>query len=198
MNNTHEQLETLVNENSGLLKVSAAFSLGISAPTVYKFARQKGLKRLAKGIYITPHAWIDDLKIISYRWERAVLSHETALMLHGLAEREPANTTVTVPSGYNASSLKKAGIKTFFIKPALLDLGKTTVNSFEGHSVTCYDMERTICDIVRSRSNFESQTIISALKNYAGSPKKNLLKLNKYAQQLGVSNLLSTYLEVLL
>ena len=43
-----------------------------------------------------------------------------------------------------------------------------------GHDVHVYDMERTICDIVRSRSNVEMQTFQNALKQYAHRKDKDL------------------------
>lgn len=36
-----------------------------------------------------------------------------------------------------------------------------------GHSVPVYDMERTICDLLRSRKNVEMQVFQDALKQYA-------------------------------
>ena len=36
-----------------------------------------------------------------------------------------------------------------------------------GHSVPVYDMERTICDLLRSRKNIEMQVFQDALKQYA-------------------------------
>lgn len=36
-----------------------------------------------------------------------------------------------------------------------------------GNIVHCYDTERTICDILRSRNRIDEETVISAVKNYA-------------------------------
>ena len=74
----------------------------------------------------------------------------------------------------------------YYIKPELFELGKTMLQTPAGNPVPCYDLERTICDVIRSRNK------------YAVSPKKDLNRLDEYARQMRVSGVLRQYLEVLL
>ena len=67
-----------------------------------------------------------------------------------------------------------------------------------GNKVSCYDLERTICDIVRSRNKVGTETFLAALKAYAARPDKDLNRLYSYAKQLRISGILRKYLEVLL
>ena len=64
--------------------------------------------------------------------------------------------------------------------------------------IPSYDLERTICDVIRSRNKLGTETFLAALKMYAASPKKNLNQLNTYAKQMRVEKVLRQYLEVLL
>ena len=84
------------------------------------------------------------------------------------------------------------------IKPELFELGKTMLQTPAGNPVPCYDLERTICDVIRSRNKIGTETFLSALKQYAVSPKKDLNRLDEYARQMRVSGVLRQYLEVLL
>ena len=65
-------------------------------------------------------------------------------------------------------------------------------------TVPVYDMERTICDLLRSRSRIEIQTFQGALKSYARRKDKNLRALMQYAGMFKVEKILRQYLEVLL
>lgn len=56
-------------------------------------------ERIAKGVYLAQDAWQDDLYIISLQYKKIVYSHDTALYLIGLSEREPVCFTVIVPRG---------------------------------------------------------------------------------------------------
>jgi len=67
-----------------------------------------------------------------------------------------------------------------------------------GYSLRVYNAERTICDLLRSRSNIEIQTLQSALKEYTVGKEKNLPQLMRYAKDFHVEKILRRYLEVLL
>jgi hypothetical protein len=77
-------------------------------------------------------------------------------------------------------------------------LGKTEKSSGMGHTVITYDLERTLCDVIRSRNKIDEQIVIEALKNYARSKEKDLHRLYRYAENFGVEKILHQYLEVLL
>ena len=59
----------------------------------------------------------------------------------------------------------------------------TVLKTSAGNSVPAYDLERTICDCVRSRNKMGTETFLAALKLYASSPRKDLNKLNTYAKK---------------
>ena len=86
----------------------------------------------------------------------------------------------------------------YTVKKDLLDLGKTTVINNFGHTVPMYDLERTICDLVRSRSNFEIQDFNSVLKTYVSKKDKDLNKLMEYAKAFRIDKIVRQYMEVLL
>ena len=126
------------------------------------------------------------------------LTHETALFLHDLTDREPLEYEITVKTGYNPSKLKDDGIKVYTIKKELHGEGITTMQTSFGHLVPVYNMERTICDIIRNRNNTEIQTFQTALKQYAKRKDKNLRLLMQYAAEFHVDKILRQYFEVLL
>ena len=74
----------------------------------------------------------------------------------------------------------------------------TTAQTPFGHDVPVYDMERTICDVLRSRRHIEMQTFQGALKTYARRGDKDLRTLLRYAKMFRVEKILRQYLGVLL
>ena len=61
-----------------------------------------------------------------------------------------------------------------------------------------YDLERTICDLVRNRSKFEIQDYQTALKSYVAKKDKDLNRLMKYAKLFRVDGIIREYMEVML
>ena len=127
-----------------------------------------------------------------------VFSHDEAFYYYGLTDREPLVHTLTIYSGYNAHRLKEDGYKVYTVKKELHGDGIIMLRTPFGHMVPVYNMERTVCDIVRNRNNTEIQTFQSALKQYAMQKDKDLRLLMKYATKFHVDKILRQYLEVLL
>ena len=193
-----EILDQLVEKGNGYLLTSDALTNGISKRTLGKYVAEKNMERVAHGIYLSEDAWPDDYFLISLRNNRAVFSMESALYLHGLMEREPLHTTVTVPRDYNATHIKKQGVRVIHSGQDLYSLGITRQKTSFGNEVTVYDRERTICDIIRSKNSLEIQTFQTAMKEYMTSKGKNLGSLIRYAKMLGIENEVRTYTEVML
>ncbi len=192
------QLQSLAEKNGGIIATKAASDAGFSRQVLAKLCIEGTLQRVARGQYILADEMQDELLSIAKRSANLVFSHETALFLHGISDRTPFEHTVTAPSNRVPSKAILKECKVYYIKPELFELGRTLLPTPAGNQVAVYDLERTICDIVRSRSKIGAETFLAALKAYAASSKKDLNRLNDYAKQLRVAGVVRKYLEVLL
>ena len=192
------ELAAIASEHGGIIEAKIAAQRGISKAMLYKLCKEDKIHRIVKGQYILPDDMQDELLSINKRSDKIIFSHETALFLHGISDRTPFEHTITAPSGCIPSAAIKSECKVYYIKPELFELGKTTLKTPAGNDVIAYDLERTICDVIRSRNKVGTETFLAALKLYAANPKKDLNKLNSYAKQLRVEKVLRQYLEVLL
>jgi hypothetical protein len=105
---------------------------------------------------------------------------------------------VTVPTGYNTSKLNQDGLIVHTVKKELLDLGICTKQTIFGNDIRAYNLERTICDILRDRNKQDAAVVSDALKKYALRSDKDLNRMMKYAGALRIERILRNYLEVLL
>lgn len=193
-----EQLDHLLKTQDGMLRTEQAVSAGISKPCFYNYVRSRDLERVVHGMYLSKDTWVDAMYLLHLRFSQVVFSHDTALFFHDLTDREPLQYTVTVKTGYNPTKLKEEGVQVFTIKAELHEVGLITMQTPFGHEVPVYDMERTICDLLRSRNHIEMQTFQGALKAYARRKDKDLRTLMRYAKLFRVEKILRQYLEVLL
>lgn len=193
-----ETLDSLLKKNNGYLKTSDALDAGTSKPYFSAYVKDRGLERIAHGLYMSQDAWEDGMYVIQVRYPLAVFSHETALYLLNLAEREPFQYTLTLKAGANATGLTKQGVKVYKVKNELFEEGIAEAQSPAGHSLRVYNVERTICDLVRSRRNIEIQDLQAALKEYVRTHEKNIPLLMRYAKSFSVDKIIRQYMEVLL
>lgn len=150
------QLDGLLAEQDGMLQTSQAVARGIVKPIFYEYIKERKLEQVAHGIYVSEDTWIDAMFLLHLRCGQAVFSHESALFFHDLTDREPSPYAITVRRGYSTTRLKAEGLSVYTIKPELFDVGVSSGQTPFGHTVPVYDMERTICDLLRSRSRIES------------------------------------------
>jgi predicted transcriptional regulator of viral defense system len=193
-----EKLEDLIRSSKGVITTKNADNCDIHREYLSEFVRQGKLERIAYGIYVTPEVWEDKMLFYQLRKGKMVYSHETALFLNDLTDRDPVVYSVTVPTGYNTSKLKQDGMIVHTIKKELLDLGICTKQTTFGNDVKTYNMERTICDILRDRKKQDVAVVSDALKRYVRRPDKDLNRMMSYASILRIEKVLRNYLEVLL
>lgn len=171
---------------------------GVSKPTLADYVSKRNMERVAHGVYLAEDAWPDELYQLYLSNSRIIFSHETALYLHGLMEREPKRVNVTVKAGYNASHLRNKGICVYQVKDDVYELGVTEIQTNLGNKVRAYDMERTICDILRYKDSVDVQIFQYAMKEYMASDQKNLNHLMDYAKRFHIEDAMRTYTEVML
>ena len=77
-------------------------------------------------------------------------------------------------------------------------MGIIEIESPMGQKIKVYDLEKTICDIIKFKNKIDPEIFSKALKQYTKSKEKNLNKLIYYARQLNVEEEIRKYLEVML
>jgi predicted transcriptional regulator of viral defense system len=192
------ELEMLIKKNNGIISTAEAQQAGVNRAGLSKLVVLGELERTSRGNYVITGAIDDEMFSLQKRAKKIVFSHETALFLHGLSDRTPFRHSITVPNSYKPSQHIKDICKIYYIKPELAGVGLTTAKTSMGNKIMIYDIERTICDVVRSRNKMDTQIVIDALKRYVLLKSADMNKLHAYAMQFSVYKILQQYLEVLL
>ena len=196
--NGQELLAYLAEQNNGILRTADAVRAGVSKPTLRKFVEKHGYERFMRGVYCAPYAWVDKMYLFQMRWPAAIFSHDTALFLHDMTDRDPLQYTVTMKTGRNPTNLTNAGLCVYTVKSELFSLGQMTMKTPYDNEVQTYNVERTVCDIVRSRNSMDGFIFQETLKRYARRKDKDLHRLMQYAKAFHVDSLMKQYMEVLL
>lgn len=156
------------------------------------------LERISTGYY-TLHNMINDdyYKIIS-KSKNAIFSYTTALFLHDLSDRTPLYFDITVPRGYGGQLQEIKTVSLHYVDKSVLNLGMKIIKSPFGMDIKCYDVERTICDIIKDKKNMDKEIYSKALKWYAERKDKDLLKLAKYSKKLNIEKEVVEIMQVIL
>jgi predicted transcriptional regulator of viral defense system len=190
-------LEAL-KKNNNIITTAQVVELGFSRYLLSKYEKEGLLERERQGVYVLPDSVHDDMYTLMLRSKKIIFSHDTSLFLNGLSERTPFIHSVTIPNDTRVSKVIQEECTCYYIKPELHQIGMTMRKTTLGNEVRCYNAERTICDLLRSRNRLDEETVISAIKNYAIYSDKDLNLLAVYASKFGVDKELKRYMEVLL
>jgi len=196
--NFYDKILKLIEKNNGYVTTKEVVENGINKIFLTNMVRNGKLVRISKGYYGLPDYIEDEYYKISSKSKNARFSLATALYLHNLSDRTPLVYNITLPFGYNGALQKEKKVILNFVNRKILDLGMIEMTSPFGMKIKVYDIERTICDIIKNKNKMDAEIFSKALKDYAKSRNKNLSKLTKYAKVMNIEKKVSEYMEVLL
>jgi len=189
-----EEIIKMAKENNGTVTTAMVVAAGFSRGNI-KYLVDKGMiEKSARGVYILPEVWDDEIFNLQNRFKRGIYSHETALFLWDLSDRTPNRYHMTFPMNYNLTKPKEENIRCVQCKKEIYDLGIEEVTTPRGNAVRAYSVERTLCDILRPHSRVDIQVVTEAFKRYATNSDKNVPVLSEYAKILKVEIKLRSYL----
>ena len=195
-----EELLALMSERGGRITTSVAIAEGYSRSLLKLLMSEGAVELESRGVYALADVPLDDFAVIALRWPKVVFSNGSALWLLGISDRVPQAMEVTCPQGYNAPALLEEypGTRIRRQAPERYELGATMVLTPTGTKARAYDVERCICDLLleRRRGKADLQLFGDALHGYARNKKKDLPKLARYAETLGVTAELRDLMEV--
>lgn len=193
-----EEIIRMAKENNGTVTTAMVVKAGFSRGNIKYLADKGMIEKSARGVYILPEVWEDEIFNLQNRFKRGIYSHETALFLWDLTDRTPNRYHMTFPANYNLTNPKEENVQCVQCMEALYELGIANAMTPGGNEVRAYSMERTLCDILRPHSRVDIQIVTEAFKRYANRSDRNIPVLSEYAKMLKVETKLRTYLEVLL
>ena len=192
-----EKILKILKDNNGIVTTKELEENNIDKIYLTRLVKKGIIDKIKRGLYVSKNSWGDEYFNLVYG-TTAIYSYETALYLLGLCESVPLKYNLSVPRGYNASLNYNDKVILHFVKREYLEIGKVNIKSPQGQMITCYNAERTICDLLKDKQNQDIEIIKYAFKIYVKSPKKDIYKLMEYAKKLKVDEEVNTYLEVLL
>ena len=190
-----EIIESIMKMNNGYITSKELDNYGIHRMYLNTMWKKGIIEKVANGIYIDSKKIEDSYYVFSLSMPNAIYSHMTALYFHGLSIKAPNDKyDITVKKSYNSIHLKNHEV--FYVSDDIYELGLTEVETPMGNKVKAYDMERCICDIIRSKNRMDSEHVKHSVREYVKRKDKDLVKLSKYADKMGIKKEVMDFIEV--
>lgn len=189
-----DKIKNIVEKNNGILFVKDLEKNNIHRQYLKKLEETGYLRKISRGIYLKKGKEVNEFFIMGEKYKKGIFSHNTALYFYDLTDRTPLRLDMTFPSYI---TVHNDSIKTHYIKEENHLLGEEEMKLNDGTTIRIYNVERTICDIIRDRNKMDPQIFNTAMKEYSKRKNKNLNLLYKYAKIFRIENNLKQYMEVL-
>ena len=189
-----DKIKQLIESNNGIITTKIIDENKIHRQYLKNLVDEGYLVKVSRGLYVRPDKDINEYYIMGEQYKTGIFSHNTALYFYDLTDRTPFELDMTFPSNVRISNDM---INSHYINKDKIEIGLTTKELEDGTTIRLYDMERTICDIIRDRNKIDSQIFNTALKEYMKRKDKNLNLLYEYATQFKILKIVKMYLEVL-
>lgn len=187
-----EIIEELMKKNNGYITSKELDMFDIHRMYLSIMQEKRLIEKVASGIYIDINKIEDNYYIFGLSMPNVIYSHMTALYFHGLSIKVPNDVyDITVKRSYNSVHLRKHNV--FYVDNDIYEIGLTEIETPMGNKVKVYDIERCICDIIRSKNRMDLELIKHSVKEYIKRKDKDLVKLSSYAEKLGIKDVVMDY-----
>ncbi len=191
-----EIIEELMKKNNGYITSKELDMFDIHRMYLSIMQEKVLIKKVASGIYIDTNKIVDNYYVFGLSMPNVIFSHMTALYLHGLSIKNPNDIyDITVKRSYNSVHLRKHNV--FYVDNDIYELGLIEIETPMGNKVKVYDIERCICDIIRSKNRMDLELIKYSVKEYIKRKDKDLVKLYLYAEKLGIKKVVMDYVSMM-
>jgi len=193
----YRKIINFIKKSNSIITIEELKRNNINYYYINKLIEDNYIKRINTGIYGKTDSFDDEYYIIQQRYTKTVFSYNTALFLLGETEVTPRKIDITVPRKYNAKSFDNE-IKPHYINNEYLYLGAIKVESPYGNEVITYNLERTICDIVKNDNSLDKEQINKILRDVFLNNKINGALIIDYAKKLKCEAKIKSIMEVLI
>ena len=193
-----EDISEILARQGGMILTRQVTECGLSLTMLSRYAKAGLLLREKSGVYTTPDGFVDPMLLMNLRVKQGVLSHGTALYLNGLTDRTPLELDVTIPKTVGVTTSLRKEARWFYVPDDVVHMGMVEKRTLFGNEVRTYDVERTICDIIRNRRRIGDELALDGVRQYAAFKTKDLARLGDYSSRLGISDEVMRTLEVVL
>lgn len=191
------EIQNLFGQNMGIMTTDSLLSNNISNYTIQKLLETNLLERVKTGWY---RWWTgNELEIIqvSKLVSEGVFCLFTAWTYYELSNFVSPNYHLAIPKSKKIKLPEYPPIQLYYWDNHSYDIGITTAE-IEGAKVQIYDIEKSVCDAVKFRNKQGMDIAKEVVKNYLKRPDRDIVKLQRYAEQLRVTHQISNFLEILL
>ena len=193
----YKKILKIMKNNNEIITPAQLEEKGISRVYLSNMEKEGIIERIERGIYVTKDFKYDEYYLFQLKYPKAIFSYNTALYFYEMTERTPIKMDVTVYREYNPHRFKDL-VNVYKVSKELYDLGVIEKKSPQGMKVKTYNLERTVCDIIKDKDSIDIEIRNKAIKKVIKSKEFNASKMFEYAKKMNIYDKVKNYMEAII
>lgn len=187
----------IMKKNNEIITPTQLEKNGISRTYLSKMLEEGIIEKLDRGIYATKEFKYDEYYLFQLKYPKAIFSYNTSLYFYEMTERTPIKMDVTVYREYNPHRFKDM-VNVHKINKNLYELGLVEKKSPQGMKIRTYNLERTVCDIIKDKDSIDIEIRNKAIKRAIKSKDFNASIMFEYAKKMKIYDKVRIYMEAII
>jgi predicted transcriptional regulator of viral defense system len=194
-----DRIQKIFEDRAGYVRTKDILNAGIHFSHLKKLEQKGIIVQVKRGHYRWEGMTFlgNDLPEVARLVPNGIFCLFTSAEYHGLTTYQPWQHHIAVERSGKVVLPPQIHVKLWYCSKPLLAWGVMNITT-EGGSIRVFDLERTVCDLVKFRNKTGNDTMLEAIRNYLARKDKNLTLLLHYARLLRVEKIIKPYLEILL
>ena len=193
----YKKILKIMKNNNEIITPAQLEEKGISRVYLSNMEKEGIIERIERGIYVTKDFKYDEYYLFQLKYPKAIFSYNTALYFYEMTERTPIKMDVTVYREYNPHRFKDL-VNVYKVSKELYDLGVIEKKSPQGMKVKIYNLERTVCDIIKDKDSIDIEIRNKAIKKCIKNKEFNASKMFEYAKKMNIYDKVKNYMEAII
>jgi predicted transcriptional regulator of viral defense system len=190
-------IHDIFKAGAGYAHTGDVLAKGIHFTYLKKLEEAGTIVQVSRGLYRWDGmpAGSNDMVELAHLFPHGVFCLFSAAEFHELTTYQPWQHHIAIERSSKVKIPAHIPVKVYYWSKPLMDLGVLDV-PMDRSTVRIFNVERTVCDLVKFRQKTGKDVMLEAIRNYLRRKDKNISLLLDYARLLRIENILKPYLEI--
>lgn len=189
-------IQDFFTAHDGIIRTKQLRGAGFTHYQLNQLIRSEQVFKVKQGVYKWNDSDRSELAEVAHIVPEGIFCLYTACQYYELSTFVAAAYHVAIPKKSKVVLPDYPPVKLYYWEAVSYQTGQTEIKS-DGVAIQMYDLEKTVCDVIRLRNKVGLDLVKEVVVTYLQRTDRNLAKLVEYAGELGLKNYVSNYLNLL-
>ncbi|MDD7402502.1 MAG: hypothetical protein SO170_08135 [Butyribacter sp.] len=198
LKSTYQKIVKLFQENNGYVNAALLKKEKVTTVQIKELLQNGTIEKVSHGHYwlVSEEGKPENYKLLEtcQTNPKAVICADSACYYHGLIKEEPEKLSIATAKTDRSRMQLPFPVCRHYYSDVAFEQDLQIIETPYG-KIRVYGLERSVCDSIRFQENIGEENVTEIVENYMKQDKKELERLQAYADAMRVGKIVRTRLE---